>query len=225
MSSQLKRNTARTNGAKSQGPATPEGRAKSARNSLRHGLSSKTVVLPHEDADQFHLLLDAHIDQFHPATTVEMELVEAMAVARWRLRRICAIETALLSTELERRRDDMDDQPAYKTDDDRLAYVFCEVADNSQSLPLLIRYEGALNRTYDRALKQLTMLQRARQNEPKPAPEPAVLPAQNLQHPVREHPIAHPPDLPVGEAAEGLIRDQVGPSRAPLGRRDRILAR
>jgi hypothetical protein len=44
-----------------------------------------------------------------------------------------------------------------------------------------MRYEGALNRSYDRAFKQLHMLQSARHrvqpNEPKPDPQPAPAPA------------------------------------------------
>lgn len=110
MSSDCKIETARANGAKSRGPATPEGRAKSSRNSLRHGLSAKTVLLPAESHEQFQLLLDAHIRQFQPASPVEMDLVEAMAVARWRLRRIWAIEASLLSNELTRRAEDIDDE-------------------------------------------------------------------------------------------------------------------
>jgi len=166
MSSQLKRDSARANGAKSHGPATPEGLAKSSHNSLRHGLAAKSVVLPHEDAAQFELLLEAHIEQFHPRTAVEMDLVETMAAARWRLRRICALETALFSTELERHKEDMG--PEYETGEERLAWVFKRLAENSKSLAMLGRYEATLNRSYDRALKQLLLLQR--QNEPKPAP-------------------------------------------------------
>jgi len=170
MSSDLKTKSARANGAKSRGPATPEGRAKSSRNSLRHGLSAKTVVLPAESREQFQLLLNAHIQQFQPANPVEADLVEAMAIARWRLRRIWAIETSLLAHELERRAEDMDDEFTEMSAEDRLAWVFQRVADNSQSLSLLARYEGNLNRAFDRAFKQLTLLKSQRQNEPKPAP-------------------------------------------------------
>jgi hypothetical protein len=119
-----KAEAARANGAKSHGPATPEGRAKSSRNSLRHGLSAKSVLLPAESHEQFQLLLDAHIQQFHPANPVEMDLVEAMAVARWRLRRIWAIETSLLANELTRRAEDIDDEFEEMTGEDRLAWVF-----------------------------------------------------------------------------------------------------
>jgi hypothetical protein len=185
MSSQLKSETARANGAKSRGPVTPEGRAASSRNSVRHGLTAKSVVLPTESREQFQLLLDSYLDQFHPATGVEMELVETMAVARWRMLRICAIETSVLSTELVRRAEDMNREFTGLNDDDRLAWVFQKLADHGSSLALLARYEAALNRSYDRAFKQLQILQRAQPspepesgpnlplpNEPKPAPTP-----------------------------------------------------
>jgi hypothetical protein len=182
MPSDLKKKSARANGAKSRGPATPEGRAKSSRNSLRHGLSAKSVVLPAESREQFHVLLDAHIQQFHPANPIEMDLVEAMAVARWRLRRIWAIETSLLAHELERRAEDMDEEFTDMTADDRLAFVFQKVADNNQSLSLLARYEGNLNRAFDRAFKQLNLLKSQRQNEPKPASPVAHAPRTNALH-------------------------------------------
>jgi hypothetical protein len=118
MSSELKTQTARANGTKSRGPVTPEGRAKSSRNSLRHGLSAKSILLPAESREQFQILLDAHIQQFQPANDVEMDLVEAMAVARWRLRRIWAIETSLLANELTRRAEDIDDEFTEMTGED-----------------------------------------------------------------------------------------------------------
>ena len=165
-----KAEAARANGAKSRGPATPEGRAKSSRNSLRHGFSAKSVLLPAESHEQFQLLLDAHIQQFHPASPVEMDLVEAMAVARWRLRRIWAIETSLLANELTRRAEDIDEEFTEITAEERLAWIFQRMADGGQSLALLARYEGNLNRAFDRAFKQLNVLKSQRQNEPKPAP-------------------------------------------------------
>jgi len=170
MSSDLKTKSARANGAKSRGPTTPEGRANSSRNSLRHGLSAKTVVLPAESREQFQLLLDAHIQQFQPANPVEADSVEAMAVARWRLRRIWAIETSLLANELTRRAEDIDDEFIEMTGEDRLAWVFQTLANGGQSLSLLARYEGNLNRAFDRSFKQLNLLKSQRQNEPKPAP-------------------------------------------------------
>ena len=95
----LKSETARAKGAKSHGPVTPEGRAISSRNSLRHGFTAKSIVLSTESQEDFQSLLDSYIDQFDPQSGIEMELVEAMAAARWRLRRISTIETSLLNNE------------------------------------------------------------------------------------------------------------------------------
>src|SRR6185295_19437952 len=103
MPSRNKSETARANGAKSRGPVTPEGRALSSRNSLRHGLAAQSpglpavnVVLTTESREDFQTLLDSYLHQFAPQTGLETELVHAMAAARWRLRRIAAIETMLL---------------------------------------------------------------------------------------------------------------------------------
>jgi hypothetical protein len=57
-----------------------------------------------------------------------MDLVEAMAVARWRLRRIWAIEASLLANELTRRAEDIDDEFTEMTGEDRLAWVFERLA-------------------------------------------------------------------------------------------------
>src|SRR5437764_13824765 len=98
MPSRLKSDTARKNGAKSHGPVTPEGKACSSKNSIRHGLTAKAVMLNSESHEEFQALLDSYIDQFQPATDVERDLVQTMAITPWRLNRPVGIETNMLST-------------------------------------------------------------------------------------------------------------------------------
>jgi hypothetical protein len=158
--------TARSNGAQSHGPITPEGRAKSSRNSLRHGLTAQAVVLETESQQEFDALLQSFLDRFHPADPVERELVEAMAAARWRLRRLHAIESRILEIELLRRADSLDQEFSGLNDPDRLAHAFQNLADHGRALALLVRYEAALNRAFDRAFKQLILLQSAPPSAP-----------------------------------------------------------
>jgi hypothetical protein len=171
MSSLLKSETARINGAKSRGPVTPEGKARSAANSRRHGLASASILLEGESAEHFQLLLAGFVNQFQPQTAVETDLVEVMAIARWRLRRLLAIEAHLFDVELACRQEEIDDQFDEMEQEDRLAFVFQKMSDTGNSLALLIRYEGSLNRSYDRALKQLLLMKSARRSAP---PEPAL---------------------------------------------------
>ena len=180
--SQFKSDTARANGAKSHGPATPAGKAKSAGNSLRHGLSAQTIVLPGESAGDFQALLAAHVQRFRPADSIEMDLVESMAVARWRLRRIASIEANMLANAMS----DTDRlHHAPQNHDQRLARVF---KDCSGQIDLLTRYEGSLNRTFDRALRQLQLLQRT----------PSAPPREELQNEPKPAPSGHEEDLPGG---------------------------
>ena len=133
MSSQLQSDTARANGAKSHGPLTPQGRAASSRNSLRHGFAATSVVLPTESSEEFQALLASYVDQFDPQGGVEQELVQTMVAARWRLLRISNIETALLNNEMTRRAKDCRRELNNPDDVARLAWVFQKLADHGQA--------------------------------------------------------------------------------------------
>jgi hypothetical protein len=148
----------RTNATKSTGPTSPTGKSRASLNSLKHGLSAKHVVLPDESETDYQFLLDGYIDQFQPENPVEFELVTIMAATHWRLRRLLNIETGVLFNKLEDARETMDDHRTDMTDDDRLAWVYSSLANHSQSVSMLIRYEGTLTRTYDRAYRQLATL-------------------------------------------------------------------
>src|SRR6202158_3301087 len=103
MTSDLKSATSRANGAKSQGPKTAEGKEKSSRNSLVHGLTSKnTMVLAGERENEFQEMLVFYANTYQPGSPVEKDMVHEMVPCRWRMERLRMIETALMDSEMQR---------------------------------------------------------------------------------------------------------------------------
>src|ERR1700682_2085322 len=97
MPSELKSATSRANGAKSQGPITPEGKEKSSHNATIHGFTSKkTIVLACENQDRFQEMLADYAEAYQPGCPVEEDLVDEMVACRWRILRIRMMETALM---------------------------------------------------------------------------------------------------------------------------------
>jgi hypothetical protein len=200
-----KSESARANGAKSAGPRTPQGKAASARNSLTHGLRAKAVVLPSESRQEFRSLLDAYLAHFAPSTPVERDLVETMAAARWRLRRIQTIETHLFSLEVLRCSEDVDNEFTNPKPGHYLAFAFQKMGDYGRVLQLLPRYEASLNRTYQGALRQLQTLQSAGGRAfphsgptPHSAPAPPAAPPPPPELPNEPEPPCIPPPDTVG---------------------------
>jgi hypothetical protein len=91
----------RANGTHSTGPTTPEGKARSSKNALRHGLRSGLPVLPGERAEDWQEHRDGILRSLAPAGTLERALVERVALCLWRLHRAAAYETAVTRLGLE----------------------------------------------------------------------------------------------------------------------------
>ncbi len=87
----------RRNARKSRGPKTPEGRAVSSRNSIKHGLLSKQLLLPGESAHEFEELGRQLKEDLKPIGAFETRLVEDMAADFWRLSRIRRIEAGIFA--------------------------------------------------------------------------------------------------------------------------------
>ena len=96
-----KAETSRCNGAKSNGPITADGKAASARNARTHGLTGAAVVLAHESQTDYDALLASFLDRYRPSDEAERDLIREMVNARWRLRRIEAMETALMQKAID----------------------------------------------------------------------------------------------------------------------------
>ncbi len=166
MSSLRRINASRANAARSRGPITPEGKARSSANAIRHGLLAKCVVLENESGQCFEDLVAQHTERFAPADGVELGMIEEMAAAHWLMRRAWAIENRLMEKALR-------NQPA-GDEAARIAAAFSELAATPE-LNLLHRYEARLHRIYQRALFNLALLgERKLPKEPSPISEHQV---------------------------------------------------
>ncbi len=96
MSSEAQIAASRTNGAKSHGPVTPEGKAKSSMNACTHGLTAQTIVLRGEDPNRYQQLIDWYVASVGPLNPMEMDVTVTMAGAKFRLERAHRAETAHL---------------------------------------------------------------------------------------------------------------------------------
>ena len=160
-------NASRANGARSAGPVTPEGKRRSALNSVTHGLDARTLILPGESGDSYDQLLAAYIETFQPVGRVELDLVMEMVAARWRQHRAWTVETATLNRQLEwdaGHRDEDDESPDRAT---CLAIAHRSLCDNSRSLDRAQRTEARMARMFERALALLLRIQSDRSNPPK----------------------------------------------------------
>jgi hypothetical protein len=172
MPSELKSATARTNGAKSRGPKSPETRAKSSLNALKHGFTTrKTIVLECENEADFQELLAEYAATYQPACPVEKDLVDEMVAARWRMQRMLMIEAALLDSEMDREPPFGEPEP---TDPGyQIAAAFRRLVDESHALSFASRYESRLHRLHERSHRTLRELQQSRKQQIAEAVSPA----------------------------------------------------
>jgi hypothetical protein len=129
----------RRNAAKSTGPRTSEGKARSSRNATRHGISLRMVILSTEDQKEFeNLYADLRVDH-QPEGATEDILVFKMAEAFFMSQRANALMAGLL--------------------------VPNDQKDNSKQLSLMMRYFTSADRAFGRHLNDLRKLQKERSLE------------------------------------------------------------
>ena len=161
----------RENAKRSTGPKTPEGKAASRLNALKHGLLSAEILLWSESDKDLETLRNELRAELHPATLLEEVLVDRVVTCIWRLKRALRAETATVNrvaagtsgtdwrgnplnpalVDLERK------QAAVNTGNEKV-----------------LRYETTIERQLYRALNELKSLQDARNIGSQPdAPDPS----------------------------------------------------
>ena len=127
----------RLNARKSTGPKTPAGKAAVKLNGLRHGLRARTVILPGENADDFHQLCDDLEAEWRPQSRTEHFYLEQMAISQWKLTRIERAEKSIVLEE-------------------------CAAKIQVPLLDRLWQSQCRLERSYARAQRELQRLQKSR---------------------------------------------------------------
>src|SRR5262245_60319461 len=90
----------RLNGAKSRGPRSTEGKARSSRNALKSGLYAKDIVNSAEEQEAFERLQAEYTERFQPCDPEERISLDMLIRAEWQWRRLVQVETKLWNNEM-----------------------------------------------------------------------------------------------------------------------------
>jgi hypothetical protein len=119
------------------GPRSPEGKATSSGNSLKHGLASGRVIIPGEDPAEFEALVSDLIKEHAPANATESLLVQQMAQSWWLMQRAIRLQNQ----------------------------AFSENRVDTHKLALFLRYQTTHERAFYKALNTLSRLKLSRARE------------------------------------------------------------
>ena len=178
----------RANAARSTGPRSPEGKARAAQNSRRHGFTPSTfAVVRLEDLHDIAHLKDDLLAVYKPINSQELFAVERIALAQQALLRAARLESGLFITCLNETLDSAGQpmvlmSPELAGDGDieitraqnrnfLLGEGFHRMTSKSNSWSLFLRYHAQSERHYRRAVEEFERLQRLRS---KPSNEPIL---------------------------------------------------
>jgi hypothetical protein len=135
----------RRNGAKSRGPKTPEGKARSAQNALKHGLCADNYLVSAEEEQDYEALEAALVGELAPQGVLQALLVTRIVRATWRLERADRIEAELLAFRMR--------------GEDDLGLALTRDCNSARAFDTLQRYRGGAQAELFRALRTLKALQ------------------------------------------------------------------
>src|SRR5580658_2608646 len=87
----------RRNAQHSSGPRTEIGKKISSLNALRHGLTSRVVVLPSEDLAAYEKFSEEFLASLAPETFPERQCAQTIIDTQWRLNRVRSLEEGMLA--------------------------------------------------------------------------------------------------------------------------------
>lgn len=154
MPTEKQREASRANGARSRGPLSAAGKARSALNALRHGLFAESALLPGESVEEYRRLRLDYLATFHPRTVGELAAVNELIAAAWRLRRVRKIEHAAYLLAFEEGAPEWEERYPQASPEQRLALAHQHLVETGTLAPIE-RQEGRLARLHAQAAVRL----------------------------------------------------------------------
>jgi len=182
----------RRNAQKSTGPRTAGGKAKVAKNAVKHGLFARqNVVIPENQAD-FDVLREDMLAELAPEGVMESLLAARIVGLTWRLQRAERMQNELIDVKIRREINDTFpelseslitgkpcDLSKYSDkcyDDQALGYIAMRDFGGSRALERLSMYERRFEASLYKTMTEFKKLRRARRakeaEEVKKAPDP-----------------------------------------------------
>jgi len=185
----------RANALKSTGPRTPEGKAASSMNALKHGMDAASIVIPGEDPAEYQRIAAEYQHDLGPRSAIEQFQVDTIVRSDWQRRRLRRIEAklyrALLAEGQTPEEIDVEilrDSPTGKL----LRKTFAQIA--------------SLERAHSRALAELRRIRRERAqsavDDIPPVLEMPPEPANRFTALPEQHVLRNEPDSAPGTAPE-----------------------
>ncbi len=149
----------RANAQLSTGPITREGKAKSAQNALKHGLTGHAVLLPSDDAADYQRRLEACKDAYQPVGEEEQQLIQSIVDSLWRINRAQNLQIGIMyKGGLEFANQFAGEEPARR----RLLIEVETYLKYEKSIRNLQVQEARLHRRYEKDTAELNRIQQAR---------------------------------------------------------------
>ena len=184
----------RANAALSTGPRTEQGKSVSSKNATSHGLYAATVVVHHwESKSDFDQLRQDYGNRFLPIDRTESDIVNRLVDSTWRRNRAISIETTLLNLEIGEMSEEIE-KKYEETEDGRLRVALAFLKKHAEGVwDAINRHLAAADRAYQRALRDLRLLQGERFNQ---MPENVHKSAEIVEITERSQPQASKPSKP-----------------------------
>jgi hypothetical protein len=165
MSTAAQKSANSANSRLSTGPKTEQGKQNASRNSAKHYLTAKQIVVPGEDPEAYDQLQAELIESWNPANPQEHLLVDQIAQNAWRLLRVRRLEAATfdyMMPSLDRIAPagpgaSVKRPPA--NHDEAMAQAFHA---NAKAFENIRRYATTIERAYHNAINELVKLQKER---------------------------------------------------------------